>query len=82
MVPSADGKRLLLAWELMIVNEAVRPPIRDGQVLQLKTAISGGQQQGMRLLNTTLLAMVKEKQITIEAARRASYEESELGKIA
>ncbi len=81
LVPSADGKRLLLAWELMIVNEAVRPLIRDGKVLQLKTAISGGQQQGMRLLNTTLLAMVKERQITIEAARRASYEESELGKI-
>ena len=82
LVPSADGKRLLLAWELMIVNESVRPLIREGKVVQLKTVISAGAQQGMRLLNANLLAMVKDKQITIDAARRASYEESELGKIA
>lgn len=81
LVPSADGKRLLLAWELMIVDETIRPLIRDGKVMQLKSAISGSAQKGMRLLNTTLLTMVKDKQITIEAARRASYEESELGKI-
>lgn len=81
LVPSVDGKRLLLAWELMIVDESIRPLIRDGKVMQLKSVMSGAAQKGMRLLNATLIDMVKKQQITIDAARRASYEESELGKI-
>ncbi len=81
LVPSTDNKRLLLAWEMMLVNAGISPLIRDGKIHQLRPAIAAGQQQGMRLLNTTLMAMVKEKQITIDAARKASYDEDNLTKV-
>jgi len=81
LVPSADGKRLVLAWELMVTTPEVAAAIRDGKIHQIKQAMATGQQSGMRLLNTTLMGMVKDKVITMESARRASYDEASLSKV-
>lgn len=78
LVPSIDNKRLLLAYEILLNNGAVATAIRDGKIHQIKQAMSAD--RNMRLLNSTLSAMVQDKRITLDTARRASYDEDSLPK--
>jgi len=56
---TADGKARVAAFEILIVNSAVAANIRDSKTHQLASMIQVGQGMGMRLLNDSLLELLK-----------------------
>jgi len=59
LVRASDGRGRRAAHEILIVNEAVRPLVRDGRMLQLVGAMATGKRVGMQLMDASLLALVR-----------------------
>ncbi|MHB8408361.1 MAG: type IV pilus twitching motility protein PilT [Acidiferrobacterales bacterium] len=79
LLPTKDGKSLILAWELLMNNtNEMTSAIRDGKVSSIKGAMMDGKTSGMRMLNDTLRDLLVQGKVTLEAARRASYDENGL----
>ncbi len=60
---TVDGKGRIAAFEILVVNSAVAANIRDGKTHQLPSMIQVGQGMGMRLLNDSLLELLKKGSI-------------------
>lgn len=67
LIPTIDGE-LEPAFEIMIVNNAIRNMIREGKVHQMDNVIYGGKDQGMRTMDGDILRLYKEGKITKENA--------------
>src|SRR6185503_11215041 len=59
-----NGPGRVLAVELMINNEAVSNLIRKGKAYQLPSIISTSREQGMQMMDTDLMRLMKENKIT------------------
>jgi twitching motility protein PilT len=59
----------VLAYELLVANNAVRNLIRDGKTHQIPTTIETGQSLGMRTLQMSLVDLVKQNIVSREEAR-------------
>lgn len=57
------------AHEIMLSNNAIRNLIREAKIAQMYSVIQTNNAQGMQTLDQTLLKMVDEGTITLEAAR-------------
>ena len=78
LVPSTKGGRTL-AMEAMIPNSAIRNLIREGKMHQIYSQMQVGQEQTrMFTLNQSLFDLVKNHQISVETAVKASYNVPEL----
>jgi len=66
------------AYEIMIVNSAIRNLIRERKAYQIDLVIETSQQAGMMTLNHSLARLIKAKQITFDEAARYSLNLSEL----
>lgn len=77
LVPRLGGGRLP-AYEIMIVNAAVRNLIREKKVYQIDLVIETSLQEGMISLNRSLAQMVKRKEISLETAELHSLNPAEL----
>jgi len=77
LVPRLGGGRLP-AYEIMIVNAAVRNLIREKKVYQIDLVIETSLQEGMISLNRSLAQMVKKKEISLETAELYSLNPAEL----
>lgn len=77
LVPRLGGGRLP-AYEIMIVNPAVRNLIREKKVYQIDLVIETSLQEGMISLNRSLAQMVKRKEISLETAELHSINPAEL----
>ena len=55
---------LVLAVELLVNNEAVSNLIRKGKAFQLPSVISTSREQGMQLMDSDLMRLVKENRIS------------------
>ena len=51
LLPRADGDGRVLAYELLVVNDAVRNMIRDGKAHQLNSIMQTGRGLGMQLMD-------------------------------
>ena len=51
LLPRADGAGRVLAYELLVVNDAVRNMIRDGKAHQLNSIMQTGRGLGMQLMD-------------------------------
>src|SRR5208337_1530481 len=51
LLPATDRSRRVLAYELLIVNSAIRNMIRENQAHQLENAIQMGRKEGMVLMD-------------------------------
>lgn len=81
LVPKADGKDRVAAFEVMIVNDAIRSCIKDANTHQIYSMIQIGKKQGMQTLDDSLADLVKEGLIT-ETAAFAKAHDPELLRIA
>ncbi|MDO9391032.1 MAG: PilT/PilU family type 4a pilus ATPase, partial [bacterium] len=64
----ADGKGRIVAYELMLINSAIRNLIREGKTSQIPSAIQMGTKQGMMPLNHSLADLVRKRLITLDEA--------------
>jgi len=85
LLPHASGVGRVLATEMMVATSGVRNLIRENNLQQLRSAIETGTRDGMHTMNSSLLKLEREKQITPEMAITASNDVKgilrELGKV-
>ncbi|SFI18965.1 twitching motility protein PilT [Tindallia magadiensis] len=67
LMPSKEGG-LVPAFEILIVNGAIRNMIRDGKIPQIDAAIQTGKAQGMISMDLSLAKLVEEDKIHREDA--------------
>ncbi|OGQ98145.1 MAG: type IV pili twitching motility protein PilT [Deltaproteobacteria bacterium RIFOXYD12_FULL_57_12] len=68
LIPSADGSRMCLALEILIGTLSVGNLIRDNKTFQLTSIMQTGKNIGMRLMDESIMALLKEGSITPESA--------------
>ena len=67
LVPALDNT-MVPAFEIMIINPAIRTQIRDGKIHQLENSIIAGKDQGMISMDDSLVHLVKQGKISKENA--------------
>jgi twitching motility protein PilT len=70
LVPSVDGSRRLPALETLFVTPAISNMIREEKTFQIRSIMQTGREQGMGLLDDSLLDLVKKGLISKEIARK------------
>jgi twitching motility protein PilT len=68
LLPAADRTRRVLAYELIVVNGAVRNLIRENQIHQLENTIQTGRKEGMILMDNCLYDLYCKCLITYDTA--------------
>ncbi len=68
LVPTADGKGRIAAFELMYPDPAIRHSIHDGNVNMLAGQIQTGASRGMISMDDALIKLFREGKITRETA--------------
>ncbi|MGL4942601.1 MAG: type IV pilus twitching motility protein PilT [Thermoguttaceae bacterium] len=68
LLPSADGKGRVLAYEVCIVNYAIRNKIRERNAHQIYNDIQSGTRSKMRLMDVSLLELYQRGAITYDTA--------------
>lgn len=69
LIPTKDGKGMVLACEVMMVTPAIRNLIREGKYYQINHLIQGGRSQGMHALEVSLANLCKQDVIDEDEAR-------------
>ncbi|TMA19068.1 MAG: PilT/PilU family type 4a pilus ATPase [Deltaproteobacteria bacterium] len=64
LMKEKNGPGRVLAVELLVNNEAVSNLIRKGKAFQLPSVISTSREQGMQLMDSDLMRLVKENRIS------------------
>ena len=72
LLPTADGKGRVPAVEVMFNEPGIASLIREGEVERISNAIADGADEGMQTFNMALVALIKQKTVTQEAAEWAS----------
>lgn len=81
LLPLAQGKGRVGAFEIMMANSAVRNLIREGKTFELANIIQLGSREGMQTLNQALSDLVKKKIVTQEEAMLKSSSPDKLVKL-
>jgi len=68
LVPNLDGKGRSLACEVLVANAAVANLIREDRAWQIPMVMQTGKKYGMRLMDDSLIELVKMKKISLEDA--------------
>ncbi len=68
LVPRKEGGGRVAASELMVVNDAVRNCIKEGETHQIYSMIQIGRDEGMQTLDASLAGLVKTELVEVEAA--------------
>jgi twitching motility protein PilT len=68
LLPAADRTRRILAYEMIVANNAVRNLIRENQVHQLENTIQTGRKEGMTLMDNCLYDLYCKCLITYDTA--------------
>lgn len=69
LLKSADGKIVVPAMEVLIVNDAIRNLIREGKNHQIDTVLQTNIKNGMMPMDYSLAQLAKAKLITLEDAQ-------------
>lgn len=76
LVPSLDKETWVLACEILVNTPGVRSMIASGNLNQLPSIMQQGRVDGMNLLSSDLLRLVRENKISLQQARMASYDDN------
>ncbi|MBN2122857.1 MAG: Flp pilus assembly complex ATPase component TadA, partial [Deltaproteobacteria bacterium] len=68
LIRNREGKRRVLAAEILVGTTPIASIIRDNKTFQLPSMIQTGKKVGMQLMDESLMRLVKEGSITPEAA--------------
>ena len=80
LLPTSDGRSLVLATEIMNVNLAIRNLIREHQIQQIYSVIQTHRHEGMLCMTDALYELCKAGRITPETAIHRSPQPIELAK--
>jgi twitching motility protein PilT len=78
LLPRKDKDALVLAYEIMHVNNAIRHLIRENSLHQLYSAIQTGIESGMITLNGSLAKLVTENLVDVHIAMQRTNDPKEL----
>jgi len=81
LVPKADGSGRIAAVEIMLANPAVKNLIREGKIYQLPNTIRTHAQQGMELLDQSLVNLYRNKIISYENLLAFGNDRDEIEKL-
>ena len=82
LLPKAGGTGRVVAAEVLVPTPAVRNLIREDKVHQLYSMMQAGQDKlGMQTMNQSLATLVKQRQLSMDAAIGASSMPDELAEI-
>jgi len=68
LLPRADGQGRVAAFEILIVNSAIRALIREGKTHQIPSIVQSGAQEGMITFDQYLVSLYKQGLVTYEEA--------------
>ena len=68
LLPLAQGKGRIAAFEIMLCNAAIRNAIREGKPQQIPSLIQANAQSGMKLMDNALADLVRQKKAKYEDA--------------
>lgn len=68
LVPTADGKGRRGAYEILLVNNAVRNLIREGKTYQINSVLQTGKKLGMMTMDDALFELYRNQEITAKSA--------------
>ena len=68
LIPKADGRGRVGAFEVIHVNLAVRNLIREGKTHQLPSIMQTGRRQGMMTMDEAIIQLVRDRKITPQMA--------------
>lgn len=80
LLPKADGKGRVPAFEIMLVNDAIGNLIRESKTFQINSVIQTNTKNGMVLLDMHLAALVKQGAISMETAIERCISKEELAR--
>jgi twitching motility protein PilT len=81
LLPKAEGKGRIAAFEIMLGNSAVRNLIREGKSFELHSVMQLSSSEGMQTLDQALADLVKKKTVTLEEAKMKSSHPDRLKKM-
>jgi len=76
LIPKADKQGRVAALEILINTPAVANLIRQGKMDQLENAMQSGSAVGMRLMDTAILGLLEQRQITGKEAFKKAINKS------
>ncbi len=68
LIPAASNDKMVLATEILIGTMPVASMIRDGKVFQIPNLMQTGKNVGMRIMEESILELLKDEEITPEQA--------------
>lgn len=68
LIPLADGKGLVCAVEMMVVNNAIKSQIMEGKSAQINTSIQTGSKEGMIPMDKSLANLASKNLINLDMA--------------
>lgn len=72
LLPSVDGG-VVPAFEIMMVNPAIRSQIRDGKTYQIDNTIASNRMSGMQTMDDSIYQLFESGKITAETAIQYSF---------
>lgn len=78
LIPIANGNRYQLATECLTVGEGLRDIIANANFSTLRTSLATGAYKASHSMNSVLIPMLEERQITLESARAATTDRIDL----
>jgi len=81
LLPRAEGKGRIAAFEILIVTAAVRNLIRTNKTYELPSVIQLGAKDGMQTLNQALAYLVKDRIVLTEEAMMKSSDPERLKRL-
>lgn len=80
LIPSADGKELVLAYEVLINTPEIQQIIRKEEYQKLPNAMAAGRAQGSMPLNDRLKELIRTRKVKDAVAEAAAYDPETLKK--
>jgi twitching motility protein PilT len=78
LIPRADAKGVVAAFEIMLNTPAIENYIRKGETFKITSDIQTGKKRGMLLLDDHLLQLVRDGKISAEVAYEHAMDPNEL----
>jgi twitching motility protein PilT len=81
LLPKAEGKGRVAAFEIMLGNAAVRNLIREGKTFELHSVMQLSASEGMQTLDQALADLVRKRIVSLEEAKMKSSNPDRLKKL-
>jgi twitching motility protein PilT len=81
LLPTADGKRRVVACEVLVITQAVRNLIREHHVHMLYAVMQAGRRFGMQTMDASLAELVRAGSIAPEVAFDHCHDHAELTRL-